>query len=122
MGTRSTDAFIEALRKYLTEIRIESDLTQVEFAKRGGNQHQSVIARIETGASSNFGVRTLYEIAQGTPFSLWEIIKKAEGDEKNMEKSTKDDDWTKINKEIELLSSKKRKWLAKIVRSVLADS
>lgn len=119
MGTRSTEGFIAALRKLLREIRIESGLTQVEFGQRSGNQHQSLIARLESGASSNVGICSLYEIAKGTKYKLWEIIKKAEGD---VGGDIRNDEWSAINREVELLSSRKRKWLSKIVQDILTDN
>ena len=118
MASRKTDEFLLALRAYLKKIRIESGATQIEFAQRGGNQHQSLIARMEAGTSSNIGIKVLYEIAKGTSIPLWRIIKHAEGDETRED----NDDWKTLESRIKNLPSKKQKTLIEIMNKVLSVS
>ena len=120
MGARNTDEFLLALRNHLRELRIQSGATQVEFARKGGNQHQSAIARIEAGTSPNVGIRILYEITRGSSVPLWEIIRKAEGEDGKNPEWGERDEWDEIEQQVKFLSPKNRKWLARIVKDVLS--
>ena len=118
MTSRSTEDFLSDLRDYLKKIRLESGFTQAEFAEKGGNQHQSIIARLEAGRSPNMGIRVLYEITRGTPVPLWQIIKKAECDGGK----TKDSEWSELQSRIENLPPKKQKTFVELMNHVLSWS
>lgn len=120
MGSQEaeTKRFLEVLRNYFKNLRLEKGLTQVQLAQKGENQHQSAIARLEAGTSPNIGIRILYEVAKGTGTPLWEIIKQAEqGVGVPMERGV--DEWELITNQVTLLSPSKRKKFTQLVKDIL---
>lgn len=112
-----TELFLESLRKYLKTLRLEKKMTQVELAQKGNNQHQSAIARLESGSSPNIGIKILFEISRGFDIPLWQIVRQAE----NSVKITVDDqdEWQSITKNVLLLPPLKKKKFEKIVQEML---
>lgn len=120
MASRNeTEDFLESLRSVLREIRLDSGMTQVELAKKVEGLQQSAIARVESGRSPNVGIRTLYEIAKASATPLSEIIRKVEG---NPAWRDENDEWSAVCKKVGTLSSKKRKWIAKVLNDILSDA
>lgn len=113
MLKQDADNFLEELRKVLLDLRVSRHESQSDFAKKS-NLHQSAIARIESATSPNVGIKTLYEIAKANDVSLGTLIKKAEIFENQ-------DEWSEINVKVDLLNSKKKKWLSRIVTDILQE-
>ena len=111
-----SEKFLNALRLYLKNLRQEKGLTQVQLARLGHNQHQSAIARLESGSTLNVGIKVLYEIAKGTEMPLWKIIKQAEAGSNLQDKI---DEWDKLSQTVSLLPPRKRQKFTKLVGDML---
>ncbi|MBI2601902.1 MAG: hypothetical protein HYW48_02500 [Deltaproteobacteria bacterium] len=78
-------------------------------------RNQSTIAKIERGPIPNVGVKVVYEMASALNMSVSELFDVAEAksmvEHKKKSGATVDASWKKIQRALETLPPKKRKWL-----------
>ena len=108
------ESFVKAIGQTIYERRSSSAMTQGDLGKATG-RNQSTIAKIEKGPLPNVGIKVVYEIAQALDMSTSELLAVAESKSSSIKKKAgADTSLKKIERMLESLPPKKRKWLENV--------
>jgi len=118
------DAFLVALGKSLSRIRLDFGFTQNQLASRA-HRKQPAIAKIENGPSPNLALRVIYEVTQAIPVPLSVVFQMAEAQLINpqaVNKVPKGQDWATAMAEVKKLPPNKQAWIGQIILNILKSS
>ena len=106
--------FLKSLSEAVHSSRMSAGLTQTELAERA-NRVQSAIAKLENSPSPHLALQVLYDISSALELPLSDLIKMAEGRSYLEKKSSN----RSLQKSLEALPEKKRKWVEKIISDLV---
>jgi transcriptional regulator with XRE-family HTH domain len=118
------EKFIRAIGETIHEKRLASGITQGDLGKLTG-RNQSTIAKIENGPLPNVGIKVVFEIASAlslTASELFELAETKSTPENKKKNQAPDSAAKKIQKGLEALPPKKRKWLEGIFIELVRGS
>ncbi len=111
------DKLVKAVGQTIYERRVELGMTQIDLGKLTG-RNQSTIAKIEKGPLPNVGVKVVYDMANALSIPVSELFDIAEAKSllelKKRSSGPADTSWKKIQRALETLPPKKRKWLENV--------